>query len=66
MTDCNDCIHISNTEEDQKINKYVEHRCNYFYIQVRHKGPSKGKIIDRTIYPCHICRGSKFVKRESV
>jgi len=62
MTNCNDCIHISNTEEDQKTNKYLEHRCNYFYIQVRHKG-SKYKRTDFNIYPCHICRGSKFAKR---
>jgi len=65
MINCNDCIHISNTEEDQKINKYAEHRCNMFYLKVFHKG-DKYKRKDFTIYPCKICSGFKFVKREGV
>jgi len=64
---CNDCKHLSHTEEDQLVNKYVEHRCNEYYIKVFHKGGvPKGKPVNHNIYPCKICSGSKFIKRESV
>ena len=65
MANCNDCIHISNTEEDQLINKYAEHRCNEYYIKVFHRG-SKYNRTDFTIHPCKICSGTKFVKREGI
>lgn len=66
MTNCNECVHISLTEEEQVTNKYATHRCNEFYIQIRHKPVEKGQAKDNTIYPCKICRGSKFKKREEV
>ena len=62
MVNCNECKHISITEEEQKTNKYKDHRCNLHYIQVRHRS-SNYKAIHDFIHPCGACKGLDFKKR---
>ena len=62
MINCNECTHLSITEEEQKTNKYKDHRCNKHYIQVRHRATNPKELHD-LIYPCRICNGFDFKKR---
>ena len=50
--DCNNCIHISVTEDEQVI-KGVEHECRLYHNRLFHRTNSIKH--NSYIYPCHQC-----------
>ena len=62
VVNCNDCIHINITEEEQNVmtgRRVHGHMCNYYHCRVCHESNIL-KFNDR-IYPCDKCFADKHV-----
>lgn len=58
VVDCNYCIYVSLTEEEQTDTKREIHRCKFFNARVYHKCRKDGFL-----YPCQECDSKMFAIR---
>jgi hypothetical protein len=67
MANCNECIHLNMTENEQKLftnpNYLAYHICKMYGTRVRHNS-SNPNLYHDYIQPCNKCNGDSFIKRK--
>lgn len=59
---CNECININITEEEQLNNKDKFHKCNVYGARLFHRSTFNG--YNPNIYPCNKCVEDKYISFE--